>query len=45
MGSGADSVTTDFVLDRMQEIWPTLKKRSCSTINADNGQENTGVRT
>ena len=41
-------VTADFMVDRLQEIWPGLKKNGNSphtlVINADNGPENSGSR-
>lgn len=42
------SVTADFVVDRIRELWPELKSRfdpHTLVINADNGPENSGVRT
>lgn len=41
-------VTSDFIVDRLEEIWPLIKaKYGCSalTINSDNGAENSGSRT
>jgi hypothetical protein len=42
------SVTADFMVDRLQELWPGLKKNGNTphtlVINADNGPENSGVR-
>lgn len=42
------NVTADFIVDRMEEIWPSLKERfnpSVLVVNADNGTECDGRRT
>ena len=41
-------VTSDFIVDRLEEIWPQLKEKygvSRLTINSDNGPENSSSRT
>jgi transposase len=42
------NVTADFMVDRIQELWPDLKRRfdpHTIVINADNGPENSSSRT
>jgi hypothetical protein len=42
------SATADFIVDRLEELWPTLKKKynpHTLVINADNGPESSGRRT
>lgn len=43
------SVTSDFIVDRLEEIWPALKKKFKNphtlVINLDNGPECSGLRT
>lgn len=41
-------VTSDFIVDRLEAIWPLIKEKygvSKLTINSDNGPENSGSRT
>jgi transposase len=40
--------SSDFIVDRLEEIWPKIKRKynvDILTINADNGMENSSVRT
>ena len=40
--------SSDFIVDRLEEIWPKIKRKynvDILTINADNGVENSSART
>lgn len=44
----ADYASSDFIVDRLEEIWPEIQEKygvDILTINADNGMENSSSRT